>query len=139
MRARFLFAVAALAAAACVKQDRKPPQVARPAYLAGVPIIAYATVQDTTGTAEYQHLVYLAPASMDSAAAFYRRELNARNWLLMADHADSALVTQYWQKDSVSLWVLIRAGTPVCQVALTAAGGKAPAGDTAEIPPPRPR
>ena len=87
----------------------------------------------------YQHLVYLAPASMDSAAAFYRRELNARNWLLMADHADSALVTQYWQKDSVSLWVLIRAGTPVCQVALTAAGGKAPAGDTAEIPPPRPR
>ena len=134
--------VAAIAAlvAGCVRQDRKPPEVARPAYLAGVPVIAYSTLQDTTGTADYQHAVMVAPVSMDSAASFYRHALAAGGWTRIADHGDTALATQYWKKGATSLWVQIRPGKGLCQVTLIgAAGGKAPAGDTAEILPPRPR
>ena len=122
----FVVVALALAAVACVKQEGKAPQVVRPAYLSGVPVIHGYVVQDTTGTADYQHVLYLAPVPVDSAAAFYRQQLAARKWLLMADHGDTARVTQYWQKDSLSLWVQIRAGGLACQVSLTAAGSGSP-------------
>ena len=132
---RVLLVLLASAAVGCVKQEARPPRLVRPAYLAGVPVVPFGTVEDTAGASDYQQLVYLAPVPMDSAAAFYRRGLTARRWVPIADHGDTTQVTQYWQNDSVSLWVRIAAGKPVCRVTLIAAARHAAqAADTGRPP-----
>lgn len=134
MRAR-PFALVALAAASAACGGPKKAVVAqapRPPYLAGIPTLPQAVVQDTSGGADFAHLLYLAPVPMDSAAAFYRHRLAALGWHAIASVGDSTLVSLYLEKEGRPLWVQIRAGGLACQVSLTAAG----AADSARATPP---
>jgi hypothetical protein len=121
-----LLAAGLLVALAAGCGESKPPASARPprpAYLAHVPLLPHASVRDTTGSPDYQHLVYLAPVTLDTAAAFYRRELQDRGWRIMGDMGDTARVSLFLEKEGRPLWIQIRAGDgKVCQVTLTAAG-----------------
>ena len=58
MRVRPLFvAILAACAAACAKPAPKAAQAQRPNYLFDVPYLQQSVLEDTTGTAETQHLV----------------------------------------------------------------------------------
>lgn len=128
-----------LVAAGCGEHAPKAPPTPRPNYLATVPLLPHALIQDTTGSPDFQHVVFLAPVVMDTAAAYYREALEQRGWRMMADQRDTAHVALYLEREGRPLWVQIQAGGRDCRVTLIAAGAPPKAdSDSAAAGPRRP-
>jgi hypothetical protein len=123
MRIRALaIEVLAAGAVACGKPGGEAAAPARPHYLAGVPLIPASIVTDTTGSPDAEHRRLVMQLPMDSVTSFYRRELQARGWRIVGDMADTAHVTLFLQRDSLSLWVQVRKLGPLAtEYTLTAA------------------
>ena len=124
MRVRPLFvAILAACAAACAKPAPKAAQAQRPNYLFDVPYLQQSVLEDTTGTAETQHLVLRAPAPIDSVVNFYRHRLPPMGWRVVSDVGDSLKVSMYLVRGGLPMWIQMEAQGPETRVSFTAAGG----------------
>ena len=105
MRLRHVIVAVLAAVAACAKPEPKVARPQRPNWLLDVPYLAQSVLEDTTGTPDAQHVVLLAPATLDSVARFYRHRLPPMGWRVMSDVSDSL---------HVSLSTDTRVRVPVC-------------------------
>jgi len=97
--------------------------VATPHHLAGVARYPRSAVVDSSTTPDVDNVSLTASVPLDSVAAFYRRELPASGWSIVADTGDSLSVAIYAQRDGQPLWVRVsRIGPLACQYSLIAAG-----------------
>jgi len=121
----------AVAAAACVRSDRKTPHAQRPNWLRDVPYVAQSVLEDTTGSPDAQHAVLLSPAPMDSVVAFYRRVLPPMGWRIVSDVGDSAHVALYLERQGLPMWIQFDAQGLQTRVAFTASAGASAGGGPA--------
>ena len=124
MRTRLSFALLAAVASACTRADSGASRsVATPHHLAGVARYPRSAVVDSSTTPDVDNVSLTASVPLDSVAAFYRRELPASGWSIVADTGDSLSVAIYAQRDGQPLWVRVsRIGPLACQYSLIAAG-----------------
>ncbi len=124
LRAPALAVLLLAAAWACARSGERGAEQAppRPHYLEGVPLIPQSLITDTLGSPDAEHRGLAMQLPMDSVVSFYRHELPARGWHVMGGTSDTGQVSMLLEKDSVSLWVLIRRIGPLAtQYSLTAA------------------
>lgn len=123
MRLRHVIVAVLAAVAACAKPEPKVARPQRPNWLLDVPYLAQSVLEDTTGTPDAQHVVLLAPATLDSVARFYRHRLPPMGWRVMSDVSDSLHVSLYLVRGSRPMWIQIEAQGPQARVSYTATGG----------------
>lgn len=124
MRTRLFVVLLAAACISCTRADSgasKPP--ATPHHLAGVARYPRSVVVDSATAPDVDNLSLTADVSLDSVAVFYRRELPASGWSIVADTGDSLSVAMYAQRGGQSLWMRVsRIGPLACRYSLIAAG-----------------
>lgn len=130
---RSVVALLGVALAACsVKEGAReaareaaPP----PPVLAGVPFPATARLTDTTRTADALRAQFFVGMSVDSLAAYYRRELPKAGFRIVGDVTDGPRVDMYAQRDGPPLWVQMQPArdSGITQFTIIGAAAGAPA------------
>lgn len=122
-----LVALLGLALAACVGKEGSEKAAPTPPVFAGVPLPALARVVDTVGTPEAARAVLLVGMTVDSVAAYYRRELPRAGFRVVGDVADGPRVDLYAQRNGPPLWVQIQPSrdSGITQFAIIGAVGRA--------------
>lgn len=128
---RSLVALLGLALAACSGKEGAREAAPPPPVLAGVPFPATARLTDTTRTADALRAQFFVGMSVDSLAAYYRRELPKAGFRIVGDVTDGPRVDMYAQRDGPPLWVQMQptrdSGITQFTIIGAAAGAPAPA------------
>ena len=135
MKTPLMLVLCATLAAGCTgEREESATPVRTPPVLAGVPVFPGSEVVDTAGTAEAARATVLIPASPDSVAAFYRRELASQGWRIVGDVPQGGGTDIHAERSGPPLWVQIRpgsqAGTTLCSLIGAVGGATAGPGDS---------